>query len=408
VWSYWLSAAATLMLGACSAQHGGAAVSGSNALPTMQAPAAGQVSVAQAAGATAVIVDAGVAALDAAATGAGTHLDASRSVDGGTSASDANAAGDAEPMGTGAAAPIPQAGEIHGVNWADTRDNFVNGVLQLSGLDTKTDTYDSVASKTMQIAMQFRDKLGVNTIRIPINEPTVANAWWDKYKAVIDTTTGLGMNVIVAYWAYHNSKPDDEAAFKMMWQKVVPAYDQNNRVLFDIHNEPQGLGASWNDWAARWLGYFPALPRGRIIVAGTGVDDNVVPIGSDSRFAGCMLELHYYGYWYKDWTTQKQWTDGLKKALGAWASRTIVGEWGAPMSTGLNYSTTTPDGNNSTSYITATADFLRSNNMGSCYWPGLRDGDTYAVMKRETSGSGTNLSVVSMSGRDRLRWAWNL
>jgi hypothetical protein len=213
--------------------------------------------------------------------------------------------------------------------------------------------------------------------------------------------------VIVSYWAHHNGKPDDEAAFKTMWQKVVAQYEANNRVLFDIHNEPSGFGSSWNEEAARWLGYFPALPHARVIVAGTGVDDNVVPVGSDARFDGCMLQLHYYGYWYKDWTTQKQWTDGLKKALGAYASRTIVGEWGAAMSSGLDYDTSNPDGDNATSYITATADFMRENGMGNVYWPGLRDGDSYSMMKRDTGASSITLSVVNGSGRDRLRWSWN-
>jgi hypothetical protein len=73
---------------------------------------------------------------------------------------------------------LAQAHEIHGVNWANPRDDFVNGVLKLSGLDTKTDTYETVQAKTTRIVTQFRDTPGANTIRIPINEPTVANARW--------------------------------------------------------------------------------------------------------------------------------------------------------------------------------------------------------------------------------------
>jgi endoglucanase len=343
--------------------------------------------------------------LDGAAVDAASPRDAARVGDADTRG-DASGPGDASVIGGGA--PIAKPSEFHCVNWADARDNFVNGLLQLSGLDSKADSYESVRAKTVQIVGEFRAQLGANTIRIPINEPTVASPWWDAYKAVIDGTAAEGMNVIVSYWAYHNQKLDDEAAFKAMWQKVVAAYAANDRVFFDIHNEPAGFGASWNDEAARWLGYFPTLPRARVIVAGTGSDDNVVPVGRDARFDGCILELHDYAFWHTDWNTKKQWTDGLKQSLGAYTSRTFIGEWGAPMTTGLNYNTPTPDGDNAISFITATADLLRANHMGSCYWPGLRDGDSYTLMKRNAGALPITLSVVNSSGRDRLRWAWNL
>lgn len=343
--------------------------------------------------------DAGHSRMDAGTTDAAKPHDAAPE-------SDARAS-NAAAMDGGPAA-IPQAHEIHGVNWADANDNFVDGVLQLSGLDANTDTYETVRTKASQVAAEFRDKLGANTIRIPINEPTVASTFWDAYKGVIDATTDLGMNVIIAYWAHHNGKPDDEAAFKSMWEKVVGQYADNNRVLFDIHNEPQGFGTSWNDEAARWLGDFPTLPHARVIVAGTGVDDNIVPVGSDSRFDGCMLQLHFYGYWQQNWTTQKQWTDDLNKRLGAYASRTIIGEWGAAMSTSLDYDTSSPDGDNAISYMTASADYMREHGMGNVYWPGLRDGDSYSMMKRSTGSGPITLSVVNQSGRDRLRWSWAL
>jgi hypothetical protein len=138
----------------------------------------------------------------------------------GAGATSTASAGAAANAGAGAtpptAAAIPQPSELHGVNWADKRDNFVHGNLQLSGLDASKDTYDTVKDKTARIVAQFRDQLGANTIRIPINEPTLSSPWWDAYKGVIDTTTEMGMNVIVAYWAYTAGKPDDEAAFKAM------------------------------------------------------------------------------------------------------------------------------------------------------------------------------------------------
>jgi hypothetical protein len=318
----------------------------------------------------------------------------------------AKSSGDAGP--SDAAAVVQGAGTFHGVNWADTRDNFVNGLLQLSGLNTSSDTYSTVQVKANQILAEFRTKVEANAIRIPINEPTVSSTWWSAYKAVIDTATANGMAVIIAYWAYHNGKPDDETAFRSMWQTVVSDYMNNNLVYFDIHNEPYGFGASWNSEAAMWLGYFPGVPKGRIIVAGSGYDDNVTAVGGDSRFIGCLLELHIYGFQHTSWTTRKQWTDAMNSAIGSYAARTIVGEWGDTMNTGINYDVDASDGNNQLSYVTTLADYLRSAGMGSCYWPGLRAGDGYSMTSLNTSGPLLTLSVVNMSGLDRLHWAWNL
>jgi hypothetical protein len=339
-------------------------------------------------------------------TGSGSAATADGAVNGSLPPEAATASGDAGP-GNAAAGP-QNAGTFHGVNWADARDNFVNGLLQLSGLSTSSDTYATVQTKSGQILSQFRAKLGANTIRIPINEPTVADAWWSAYKAVVDTATASGMKVMIAYWAYHNGKPDTEAAFKSMWQTVVSDYASNDLVYFDIHNEPYGFGASWNDEAAMWMGYFPGIPKGRVIVAGTGYDDNVTAVGGDARFAGTLLQLHIYGFQHTTWTTGKQWTDALNAAIGSYAARTIVGEWGDTMNGGTNYDVDASDGNNQLSYVVTMADYMRSAGMGSCYWPGLRTGDGYSMTTLSTSGATLTLSVVNQSGLDRLRWAWNL
>ncbi len=306
-----------------------------------------------------------------------------------------------------AAAAIQGPQTFHCVNWADPRDNFVNGLLALSGLSSSTDNYATVQTKAGDILSEFRTKLKANAVRIPVNEPTVSGAWWNAYKAVIDTAVGKGMKVIVAYWAYQNGKPNDAAAFKAMWQVVVTAYQSNNLVYFDIHNEPYGYGSAWNDAAAQWLADFPTVPRGRVIVAGTGYDDTVVPVGNDSRFAGCILQLHIYGFWHDTWATQKQWSDSMTSALGSYATRTIVGEWGAAMTTGMDYGVNT-DGDAYRSYIRAVSDIMHDNGMGSCYWPGLRNGDSYSMTTLSTGDSPLALTVTNASGLARLQWAWQM
>ena len=296
---------------------------------------------------------------------------------------------------------------FHCVNWADPRDNFVNGLLALSGLSSSSDTYATVQTKAGDILSEFQTKLKANAVRIPINEPTVSGTWWNAYKAVIDTAVGKGMKVIIAYWAYQNGKPDDAAAFKAMWQVVVSAYQSNNLVYFDIHNEPYGYASAWNDTAAQWLADFPTVPKGRVIVAGTGYNDNVVPVGSDSRFAGCILQLHIYGFWHDTWTAQKQWSDSMTTALGSYSARTIVGEWGGPMTTGTDYSVNA-DGDAFRSYVRAVSDVMHNAGMGSCYWPGLRNADSYSMTTLSTGGSPLTLTVTNASGLGRVQWAWQM
>ena len=309
---------------------------------------------------------------------------------------------------TGGTAAIAGAPSFHCVNWADPRDNFVNGLLELSGLSSASDTYATVQQKADQILSEFQTKLQANSIRIPINEPTVSSSWWNAYKGAIDTAVGKGMKVIVAYWAYQNGMPNDATAFRNMWQVVVSAYQSNDLVYFDIHNEPYGYsGTAWNTAAAQWLTNFPNVPKGRVIIAGTGYDDNVVPVGSDSRFNGCLLQLHIYGFWHQDWTTQAQWTNSMTSALGSYGARTIVGEWGAPMTDGSDYSNTNTTGDAFRSYVRAVSDILHNGGMGSCYWPGLRNGDGYSMTTLHT-GSPLTLTVNSASGLDRLHWAWGI
>jgi len=83
------------------------------------------------------------------------------------------------------------AGALKGINWACTADNFCDTILVLSGL-TSTDSYSTVSSKTDAILSGVITNTGANTIRIPINYPTVSQSWWNSYTAVIDKATSKG------------------------------------------------------------------------------------------------------------------------------------------------------------------------------------------------------------------------
>lgn len=317
----------------------------------------------------------------------------------GTSSDGASNAGDGS---------IPAPASFHCVNWADQRDNFVNGLLQLSGLDSSSDTYATVQTKSGAILSGFETTLGADAIRVPINEPTVSGTWWSAYKGAIDTALAKGMKVIIAYWAYQNGKPASTSAFTSMWKTVVDEYGSNNLVFFDIHNEPYGFSTSdWVNFAAQWIANFPQVPKSRIIVAGSGYDQNVTAVAGDSRLDGCLFSLHVYTFFSTNVTTVSGWESLISSSLGKYAPRTIVTEWGIAMTTGVNYPA---DGSGGTdqAYMGGTPDEIRTLGIGSCYWPGLRIGDAWSITTLNGTGANATLTVTNASGLDRIHYAWGL
>src|SRR3954452_19572519 len=120
--------------------------------------------------------------------------------------------------------------QFHGVNWADQRDNFVNGVLYVSGLGSG-DTYASASVVADRVVGQLYAITGANTVRMPINEPTVAT-YWNTYTGAIDQALTKG-KVILAYWAYAGGRPGNTTAYDQMWDTVVSRYAGNNNAYFE-------------------------------------------------------------------------------------------------------------------------------------------------------------------------------
>jgi len=317
--------------------------------------------------------------------------------------------------------------DFHCVNWADTGDNFQNGVLQPSGLVAASDTYATVKAKSDAILSGFQTLLNANTIRIPINEPTVVTnaAWWTAYKGIIDSAISKNMKVIIGYWAIKGGTLADPNSFYTMWQTVIDAYLSSDLVYFEIMNEPYALQpAAFIDFAAQWLARYPTVPHNRVVVAGDYTDTDVNKQGADPRLAGCLLSLHFYNF-STTTSTAQGWSDYLKQKVGPYYNRTIVTEYGVVMTTGINYpapsgvATPTPAGLRrvftpvadptiNTLYMVGTTNQMREWKMGSCLWVGLRNNDTTSITK--LSGTGTNLSltVTNPSALTLIQWGWGL
>lgn len=303
--------------------------------------------------------------------------------------------------------------QFRGVNWADKRDNFVSDVLVLSGLSL-SDTYESASVVADRVIGQFVEVLGTNSVRIPINEPT-ASKYWNTYKAVIDVGTSYG-RVDIGYWGpAQPSGPNNMDDWWKMWKTVVDDYGEDPNVYFEIFNEPHMY--SKNDLRnlyATWLEKFPNVPRDHIILDGTGMAQNVPEIAEDSRFDECLFAVHEYTFWNMSITTESGWKNSFKGKVGNFIDRTICTEWGGAMSPGdkagvhyeyMDYNTNPT--NYFMAYIRGMSDQLREWEMGSFYWPGLRDGDWYSMTVREGEGANIKLTIPNQSGLDRLHMAWS-
>jgi endoglucanase len=296
---------------------------------------------------------------------------------------------------------------FRGVNWADARDNYCSGWVIPSGL-LSSDKYTEVQEKSKVIINSFQTNLNTNTIRLPINPPSVLESWWDSYKATIDTSLNSGMQIILGYWEAENQKDgkiDNLYDFWTMWNKVVTTYANNPDVYFEIFNEPFGYSSTeWTNIAAQFIGKFQnIILTNRIIVSGTGYNDNLVPVGADSRLNGCLLSLHIYAFWNTKYITQEQWESDFQKRVGNYSSRAIVSEYGVPMTTGLNY-TGPINNNNNIAFMYGIPNQIRTYSMGAVYWPGFRSGDSYTIQEQQTTNG--SLYTTNESGKTRIQYAW--
>ena len=298
--------------------------------------------------------------------------------------------------------------QFRGVNWADPNDNYSDTNVVPSGLST-SDSYATTYAKATAVIGAFSSNLGANTVRLPVNPYSVSGSWWSSYTGAIDAAVAKGFKVILGYWEGTAAKDgliDNTTSFWSMWSTITTRYAGSSLVYFEPMNEPFGYSATaWADLAATWISTYPSVPVSRIFVSGTGYNDNVTSVCADSRLNGTFLSLHHYGFWATSRTSYAAWVSDLKTRIGSCASRTVVDEWGAPMTTGVDYNGAV-NGNYQVAYIQADSDTLRTLGIGSVYWPGLRTGDTYSM--ETLGGSGTSLTLTNnnSSGVSRLQWAW--
>ncbi|MBT2503566.1 glycoside hydrolase family 5 protein [Curtobacterium sp. ISL-83] len=306
--------------------------------------------------------------------------------------------------------------QFHGVNWADPRDNYANGPVIPSGLST-ADGYATTYRKSDRIIREFRHDLGADTVRLPVNPYSVGTDWWRSYRAAIDAARHDGVKVVLGYWegndASKDGKVDDPAAWTAMWDTLTRTYAHDPGVYFEPMNEPFGYApADWIQVATTWVDRYTAqgLPRNRIFVSGTGYNDHVDAVCAAPALAGTYVSQHYYGFWGTH--SAADWAADFTSRLGdqACSARTVLDEFGVPMTTGIDYqgsaTTGNADADNSVAFLQTVTTIVRQRHLGAVYWPGLRTDDTYSLEALQGSGTHVSLRVTNQSGVDLLHWAW--
>jgi hypothetical protein len=301
--------------------------------------------------------------------------------------------------------------QFRGMNWAVLGDNFSTSPLVLHGL-SRSDSYATVRAKANALYDDMAAGMGVNTVRLPVNTHTVADTtWWNAYRGAIDAATERGFKVILAYWedgAASGGRITDLAAWNTMWSSVTRTYGSNGNVYFEPMNEPHGYtSAEWRDVAANWLSLHTSAVPGRVLIGGTGYSQDLRDICNDSRFDATLLSFHHYAFFYSP-MTYDAFRGHIQTRLGTCASRAIATEFGAPMSTGLDYGDANST-DNFVRHIRAMAQVMRDNRMGGTYWPALGGKPTgdlgydhYSMYALSGSGTDLNLTLRNASGADRI------
>ncbi|MES2268996.1 MAG: RICIN domain-containing protein [Bacteroidota bacterium] len=303
------------------------------------------------------------------------------------------------------------ASSLKGVNWAADGDNFSDGILVLSGL-ASSDNYATVAAKADAVLSGIQANTGANTLRLPVNYSTTSQLWWNAYTAVIDKAVSKNMNVILGCWEGQSSKDgkiDNLAEFWSMWQTIVNKYSGNPRVYFEIFNEPHGYSLTdWTAICAQWLSKYPTVQQGRILISGTSYSQDITGVGADSRFANCLLSIHDYAFFSNgNIKTAAEWESRFKANVGSYSNRAVLTEFGVPMTTAKDY-TGPIAADQEVAYMQGLTNQVRAYGMGSVYWPGIRNGDSYSM--QQLNGTGTNLTVsnTNASGLSRLKYGWGV
>lgn len=167
---------------------------------------------------------------------------------------------------------------------------------------------------------ELRDKWGVNVIRIAMysnKDDGYSTSLHETVKKGIDYATNLGLYVIVDWHILKDNNPNlhktEAIAF---FKEIASEYKDNNNILYEICNEPNGK-VTWKKdikpYALDLISEIRQIDSDAIIIVGTpnwSQDVDIVANDQIKDYENIMYTLHFYAASNKEYFREK-----LKKAL---------------------------------------------------------------------------------------------
>ena len=289
---------------------------------------------------------------------------------------------------------------MHGGNWSDERDNFVDGTLIPSGLNSSSRArhYRNTSARLAG----FGEGIGMNLVRVAVNPATIANTGrFARWREMITTFKNEGFVVLLAYWEGDSSKDgeiDDYDDWQSMWETLDGYYRRDRAVYFEPFNEPHGYSSrDLNDIYEDFLS-FTRKDNGFIVLDGTGYAQDVRRIGDNSDLDGCKLTLHVYS-WFST-QTESGWRSYVSTRAGDYQDRTLITECGSMATSGRDFNDSSAT-SNSIRMIRGVTKKCRDAEMGFVCWPAWRNNDSFRLFDNTADDTLTNSSL-----KDRFRHAW--
>lgn len=290
---------------------------------------------------------------------------------------------------------------VSGGNWASD-DGTITDIQYPDGITSSTTTTEA-AGVADTVAGDY-EMVGINFVRYPINPATVSGNWAVTQAAINELIAdGLTVDICCWYVDWENSGTiTNMTTWENMWKTVDGVYGNNNAVYYEPINEPHGYTLSGLESVySTFLGLGLKKGQDHIILDGTGYADNVTGIGGDSSFNSCLLAVHDYSFWATH-TTDAAWSTDLYDRVYPYQGRTIMTEFGAPTTTGLNFGTAN-SGDNDICFVRGMCNQIISwGGMGAVWFPAHQAGT--GNNKRMFNGPGQG--IINPSLVDEVEYGW--
>lgn len=247
---------------------------------------------------------------------------------------------------------------------------------------------------------QLRDKWGCNVVRLAMytgeyngyctgDEQNRKNL--EKLvQQGVKYATELDMYVIIDWHILSDGNPNTYLKeSKSFFKKMSKKYKDNDHVLYEICNEPNG-GVSWSDvrsYATKIVKTIRKNDKDKIIIIGSPTWSQDVDVAAQNPVKGKNLvySLHFYASTHKDWLRQKAQT-ALDQGLAL-----MVTEFGICDASGNGWI----DEAEANRWI----EFLDKNNISYMMWSFCNKAESASILKPEcTKTYGFRKSDLSQAG----------